>query len=171
MVIEWLLIDTWKWFSTPTKRSAKSLEGSRASTPTCVDDSQAMSLAGREGEAVILSCPSGWMWLLAIDSYNSATLEVVLMFERGEQGLYIQDIITCWWEASGQNTAAKNHIRCLVIVVREDQRAEIYVVRQACRSINLDRACYSVSILGREMRVCSYLVQWATYHLYLLHQI
>lgn len=64
----------------------------------------------------------------------------------------IEEDIVAWGCAVGLSVV--DQVVCgFVVIVRQDHRAKINVIRRACRSVDLDGANDPVTVLGREVTV------------------
>lgn len=62
-----------------------------------------------------------------------------------------ENILACW--RTIMRSIDNELVRSPVVVVGQDERAEIDIIIQTCRPVNMDGSNNAISILGREVRM------------------
>lgn len=119
-----------------------------------------MPLSRREGDVLVLALAGRrWVDVGAVEAVGSqmfGSAVFLLRMDFGEKQRNLQDVVAR--RRTSRLDLDDNLIRRPVVVVREQQWAEVNVVGLACRSVDLYRAYDSISVLGCKVRVWNFLV-------------
>lgn len=85
-------------------------------------------------------------------AWSERHLLILALSSRRVHCVAVEEDVFAWGSAVG--LGVMDNVVCgVVIIVRQEHRAKIDVIRRACRTVDLDGADDTVAVLGREVAV------------------